>query len=114
MDLSFEYKDRLLCVRIKGDIDHHSSEEIKYKIDKEIFMQNPKLILFDMEEVGFMDSSGIGVLIGRYKNIVNNGGKAGMINVKPQIMRLCVICGLQKIIQIYPNKKQAIASIKEC
>lgn len=60
-----------------------------------------------------MDSSGIGVLIGRYKLIADSGGKAGMINVKPQIMRLCEICGLPKIIKIYTGKKQAIASIKE-
>lgn len=114
MNMSIEYTDRLLNVKINGDIDHHSSEGIRSRIDKEILLRNPKWILFDMEQVGFMDSSGIGVLIGRYKLISNNGGKAGMINVKPEIMRLCKICGLQKIIQIYPNKKQAIASIKEC
>lgn len=114
MNIGFEYVDRLLIVRIDGDIDHHSCEEIRSKIDKEITIKNPKSILFDMEQVGFMDSSGIGVLIGRYKLISNNGGKAGMTNVKPQIMRLCEICGLQKIIQIYPSKKKAIASIKEC
>lgn len=114
MNVSFEYGDRLLIIRIDGDIDHHSCEEIRSKIDKEIMLKNPKAILFDMENVGFMDSSGIGVLIGRYKLIKNNGGKAGMINVKPQVMRLCEICGLQKIIQIYPNKKRAIEGIKEC
>ena len=113
MDMRFDYSDRLLIVKINGDIDHHSCEEIRSKIDKEIASRNPKSILFDMDQVGFMDSSGIGVLIGRYKLIANGGGKAGMINVKPQVKRLCEICGLQKIIQIYPNKKQAIASIKE-
>lgn len=114
MNIGFEHVDRLLVVKIDGDIDHHSCEEIRSRIDKEVTIKNPRSILFNMEHVGFMDSSGIGVLIGRYKLIANNGGKAGMINVKPQIMRLCEICGLQKIIQIYPNKKQAIASIKEC
>jgi len=113
MSIDFSYADRLLVVRINGDIDHHSCEEIRSKIDKEIASKNPRSILFDMEQVGFMDSSGIGVLIGRYKLIANGGGKAGMINVKPQIMRLCEICGLQKIIKIYSGKKQAIASIKE-
>lgn len=114
MALEFECMGRLMIVKINGDIDHHSCEEIRSKMDREITIKNPKSILFDMEQVGFMDSSGIGVLIGRYKLIANNSGKAGMINVKPQIMRLCEICGLQKIIQVYPNKKQAIASIKEC
>jgi stage II sporulation protein AA (anti-sigma F factor antagonist) len=114
MNIGFEYVDRLLIVKINGDIDHHTCEEIRSKIDNEISLKNPKSILFDMEDVGFMDSSGIGVLIGRYKLISINGGKAGMSNVKPPIKRLCEICGLQKIIQIYPNKKQAIAGLKEC
>lgn len=114
MNIGFEYMDRLLIIKINEDIDHHSCENIRTKIDKEIILKNPKSILWDMENVGFMDSSGIGVLIGRYKLIANNGGKSGMINIKPQIMRVCEICGLQKIIPIYPNKKQAIASIKEC
>ena len=114
MTVEFEYMGNLLIVKINGDIDHHSCEEIRSKIDKEITVKNPKSILFDMEQVGFMDSSGIGVLIGRYKLMANNGGKAAMTNLKPQVKRLCEICGLQKIIQVYPNKKQAIASIKEC
>ena len=113
MRVDFDYMDRLLIVRINGDIDHHSCEEIRAKIDAVITSKDPKAILFDMEQVGFMDSSGIGVLIGRYKLIADSGGKAGMINVKPQIMRLCEICGLQKIIKVYSSKKQAIASIKE-
>lgn len=114
MILEFEHIDRLLIVKIDGDIDHHSCEEIRSKIDKEIALHNPKAILFDMENVGFMDSSGIGVLIGRYKLIANNGGKAAMTNLRPQVKRLSEICGLQKIIKVYPNKKQAIAGIKEC
>lgn len=114
MTLSFEYVDRLLIVKIDGDIDHHTCEEIRSGIDKEISLKNPKSIIFDMDRVGFMDSSGIGVLIGRYKLINDNGGKTGMINIKPPVKRLCEICGIQKIIQVYPNKKQAIEGLKEC
>lgn len=114
MNIGFEYVDRVLVVKIDGDIDHHSCEDIRSGIDKEITIRNPRSILFDMEKVGFMDSSGIGVLIGRYKLISVNGGKAGMINVKPPVSRVCEICGLQKIIQVYPNKKKAIEGLKEC
>ncbi|MGE5630998.1 MAG: anti-sigma F factor antagonist [Caulobacteraceae bacterium] len=114
MNIDFEYSDRLLIAKIKGDIDHHSCEDIRAKIDREILLKNPKNIIFDMESVGFMDSSGIGVLIGRYKLLKENGGKAAMINVKPQVKRICEICGLQKIMPVYSNKKQAIEKIKEC
>lgn len=114
MNIGFEQLERLLIVKIGGDIDHHSCEEIRARIDKEITVKNSKYIIFDMENVGFMDSSGIGVLIGRYRQLLNNSGKAAMINVNPQVKRLTEICGLQKIIPIYSNKKQAIEKIKEC
>lgn len=114
MNIGLEYMDRLVIAKIGGDIDHHSCEEIRTRLDSEITSKNLKYIIFDMEKVGFMDSSGIGVLIGRYKILLNNGGKAAMVNVKPQVKRLCEICGLQKIIPIFSNKKSAIEKIKEC
>ncbi len=111
MDVRFDVTNNNLIIRIDGDIDHHTCEEIRNKVDQEISRRNPKNIIFDMKNVNFMDSSGIGVIIGRYKLIMNSGGITAMINVKPQIKRVYEICGLKKIIPIYENEKQAIESI---
>jgi len=111
MDVRFDLTNNNLIIRIDGDIDHHTCEEIRNKVDQEINRRNPKNIIFDMKNVNFMDSSGIGVIIGRYKLIMNSGGITAMINVKPQIKRVYEICGLKKIIPIYENEKQAIESI---
>lgn len=111
MNVAFENVNKNLVIKIKCDIDHHTCEEIRQRIDNEIMSRNPKNIIFDMENVGFMDSSGIGVIIGRYKLVAGNGGKAAMINVKPQVKRVYDICGLHKIISIYPDKKQALQNI---
>ncbi len=111
MDVRFDVTNNNLIIRIDGDIDHHTCEEIRNKIDQEISRRNHKNIIFDMKNVNFMDSSGIGVIIGRYKLIMNSGGITAMINVKPQIKRVYEICGLKKIIPIYENEKQAIESI---
>lgn len=114
MNVAFEHVNRTLIAKIEGDIDHHSCDMIRNQIDNEIMNRNPKNMIFDMDQVGFMDSSGIGVLLGRYKKIFGQGGKTAMIKVKPQIKRICEICGLQKIIPIYRDKRQAIENIKEC
>jgi stage II sporulation protein AA (anti-sigma F factor antagonist) len=111
MNVEFNSVNNKLIIRIDGDIDHHTCAEIRSQIDNEINKKNPKNIIFDMKNVNFMDSSGIGVVIGRYKLIMGNGGIAAMINVKPQIKRVYDICGLKKIIPIYENENQAIQNI---
>lgn len=111
MSIGFDLINNKLIIKIDGDIDHHTCEEIRNKIDQEINKRNPKSIIFDMKNVNFMDSSGIGVIIGRYKLMMSGGGITAMINVKPQIQRVYDICGLKKIIPIYENEKQAIESI---
>lgn len=111
MNIGFDFTNNKLIIRIDGDIDHHTCEEIRNKVDQEINRRNPRSIIFDMKNVNFMDSSGIGVIIGRYKLIMTNGGIAAMINLKPQVKRVYDICGLKKIIPIYENEKAAVESI---
>lgn len=111
MQIDFEAINSKLVIKVNGDIDHHTCEEIRNKVDQEIMKRNPKHIIFDMEKVGFMDSSGIGVIIGRYKIIAGNSGKTIIANVKPQIKRVYDICGLNKIIPIYASINQALEAL---
>ena len=62
-------RDKLLLLKIEEEIDHHSSEKIRKRADYEIQIHIPKKVIFDFNKVTFMDSSGIGMLIGRYKLI---------------------------------------------
>lgn len=111
MNVGFDLINNKLVIRIDGDIDHHTCDEIRSKVDNEIRRLNPKSIIFDMKNVNFMDSSGIGVIIGRYKQVMANSGMAAMINVKPQIKRVYDICGLKKIIPIFETENQAVKNI---
>lgn len=69
IQMTSEYKkqDKLLILKITEEIDHHTSEKIRKKADYEIQIHIPKKVIFDFENVTFMDSSGIGMIIGRYK-----------------------------------------------
>lgn len=111
MQIVFGKVKNSLIIKLFGELDHHSSEYIKEKIDMEIMKNNPKNIIFDMESLAFMDSSGIGVIIGRYKLITANGGKAAIVNLKPQIKRIYEICGLKKIIPSFSTIKIAIEKL---
>lgn len=67
MCVDFNKMDKLLTFKITEEIDHHSSEKIRKRADYEIQIHIPKKVIFDFENVNFMDSSGIGMIIGRYK-----------------------------------------------
>ena len=69
-------------------------------MDNEIKRYMPKKIIFDFNQVTFMDSAGIGMLIGRYKTMKMLGGETKLINVKPSIKKIFEMCGLLKIIPI--------------
>jgi len=92
--------DKLLIFEITEEIDHHTTEKIRRKMDNEIQRYMPKKIIFDFNKVTFMDSAGIGMLIGRYKEVRRLGGVAELINVKPSIKKIFEMCGLLKIIPI--------------
>lgn len=111
MEIRCDKRNRTLIVKIIGDIDHHTTEEIRNKIDKEFKRINGKDILFDFTDVSFMDSSGIGLIIGRYKYIEINGGKIAVFNMKSEINRIFEISGLFKIIKCYNNLGEALSGI---
>lgn len=67
MHVEYIKEDKQLTLKIEEEIDHHSSEKIRKRADYEIQIHIPKRVVFDFSNVSFMDSSGIGMLIGRYK-----------------------------------------------
>lgn len=107
MKTSFNEQDKLLTFEITEEIDHHTTEIIRRKMDHEIQRHMPRKILFDFNQVTFMDSAGIGMLIGRYKMIKMLGGSAGLIHVKPSIQKIFEMCGLLKLIPIQEEENIA-------
>ena len=67
MTSKFYEKDKLLVFKISDEIDDHNVQKIRGKVDYEIERYMPKRIVFDFDSVSFMDSAGIGLMIGRYK-----------------------------------------------
>ena len=100
MESKFYEEDKLLIFKITDEIDDCSVQKIRRKADYEMERYMPKKIVFDFNQVTFMDSAGIGMLIGRYKAIRRIGGLAELMNVKPSIKKIFEMCGLLKIIPI--------------
>lgn len=100
-------KDKLLIIELTEEVDHHTAAKIRREADYEIEKHMPKKTIFDFNGVSFMDSSGIGMLIGRYKNLMLYNSKAGLVNVNPNIKRIFEMSGIFKIMPLYENVEQA-------
>ena len=100
MKVIYNQKDKLLKIEITEEIDHHSSEKIRARADFEIQKYIPKKLVMDFENVNFMDSAGIGMILGRYKMITMFGGTMGMINVHPSVRKVFEMSGVTKLIPI--------------
>lgn len=111
MTISCDCNNRNLIIKITGEVDHHTSEMVKDKIDKEFSRNHVKNIIFDFSSIDFMDSSGIGVIIGRYKNVTNVGGKVAIVGANPSLDRIFNISGLYKIIKSYSSLEKALDNL---
>lgn len=114
MKTEYIKEGKILYLKITEEIDHHSCEKIKKRADYEIQIHIPKKVIFDFENVNFMDSSGIGMVIGRYKLASMFGGKTSLINVKPAIKKVFEMSGILKLIPIDENKKIGGKELEKC
>lgn len=92
--------DDYLCIRMPGEVDHHGAASIRECADRLILDDKVKNIVFDFEDTTFMDSSGLGIIIGRYRKISCFGGKVYAVNVSERISRLLKASGMSSIIEI--------------
>jgi stage II sporulation protein AA (anti-sigma F factor antagonist) len=107
LTMKTEIQGTVLSVALAGELDHHSATDIRDKLDSTYERSGCRHIVFDFTEVSFMDSSGIGMLMGRYKNAEKRGGKVAVATMNSQLSRLFALSGLQKIIGQYPSVKAA-------
>ncbi len=100
-----------LIVTVKGELDHHIAAKFRTKIDNELGGEI-KNIIFDFAELDFMDSSGIGMIMGRFKTVQKLGGTVIVASAKPQVERILKISGLMNIVDTTASVGQAIKRIK--
>lgn len=108
MYVEFENIKDNLIITLTGELDHHSAEEVRIKIDDKIEMASTRKIIIDFANVNFMDSSGIGVIIGRYKKITMKKGTICIANARGSVERIFQLSGLFKIIKSYKTLEEAL------
>ena len=89
-----------MVIRVGEDLDHHVTKELKENIDTMVDKGIVRNIAFDFSTTGFMDSAGIGLIMGRYKKISPLGGEISIVGTNPAIERIIRISGIHKIIRM--------------
>ena len=106
------YNDgRRITVSISGDIDHHSARELRISIDEVIENSRPELLIMDMENVGFMDSSGVGLIIGRAKAVKAVGGELAVKNARKEIADMIALSGMSYVIATPRSEKRNLQTL---
>lgn len=95
-----EFTGTILKIKLRGEIDHHSAAAVRTAIDDMIRTRRPQELVIDMSAVDFMDSSGLGLIMGRYNTIKEIGGGVTITDPNPATEKIMRLAGLERIIKI--------------
>jgi len=100
MEYTYEQNDGSLTVSMPGELDHHHAGTLIKDMDRLLQEHRARILIFDFKNTVFMDSSGIGVILGRYKNMYYTSGKVIAIHLNDQIDKIFRLSGLHKIVEV--------------
>lgn len=91
------YENGVVTAALYGEIDHHIAPKIRSEIDARCESARPSRLVLDFSKVGFMDSSGIGLVMGRYRMISLLGGRLEVVNIPQNLKKIFVLSGLERL-----------------
>ena len=98
--LKITYREQTVIASLGGEIDHHSAVAVRGKIDEALFLYRPKILIIDIGRVDFMDSSGLGLIMGRLAKTKEIGTSLIVQNPSKRVMRMLKMAGLDRMIPI--------------
>ena len=90
----------IMTAKLDGEIDHHTAKQVREQIDAAIDADAPAVLILDFRDITFMDSSGIGLIMGRYRAMKLVGGEVRIINPSPNIKRVLKLAGMDRLVRI--------------
>ena len=99
-EISHTYEENKLCLRLSGEVDHHSAGELRREADRLICLYRPKEVLLDLSQIDFMDSSGLGLILGRLARSESIGASFAVLDPAPRVERILTMAGSEKIIAV--------------
>ena len=106
MAVQIEIREDSVLACLSGEIDHHSAAEIRENLDNMIAETRPKSLVLELSDIDFMDSSGLGLVLGRYRRLQEIGAKMFIKNPSVRIEKILAMAGVDKLIRIIRTSEQ--------
>ena len=100
MAVQISVNGEVVTARLEGELDHHSAKDIREAIDNAIELNMPTLLILDFSDLSFMDSSGIGLVMGRYRNLIKSGAELHITGAPAHIYKMLKLAGVEKLAKL--------------
>ncbi len=100
----YEMREGTLIVHIGGEIDHHSAVAVRTEIDERIIAERPEKVFLELSAVDFMDSSGLGLIMGRFALMKKCGGTLAVLDPSPAVLKMIHLAGMERMVSILKTK----------
>lgn len=111
IDVHFDKDCDKLIARISGELDLVIADKFRTAVDQALDRGNCSKLILDLSRVTFIDSSGLGVILGRYKRLTPQGGVMAIVAPQPQVEKILEFSGIKRIIKLYASEKEALDEI---
>ncbi len=108
MDIEMKLVRNTLIVKLKGELDMLVADQLRQEMDGKLEANSIDRLIINLERVTFIDSSGLGVIIGRYKKISSRNGKMFIVGASPSVEKILVFSGINKLVPIYSSEQDII------
>ena len=100
MSVNINVTGEVVTAFLSGELDHHTAKEMREAIDNAVELNMPSMLVLDFKDISFMDSSGIGLVMGRYRNLVKTGAELHITNAPPHIHKMMKLAGIEKLAKV--------------
>ncbi len=104
MSVRIDATGEVVTAYLEGELDHHTAKEMRDTIDYAVEFNMPTLLIIDFSGVTFMDSSGIGLVMGRYRNLQKTGAELHISGATPQIYKMLQLAGIERLAKLERSK----------
>jgi len=105
--IAYETKGETMVIHIGGEIDHHSAVSVRTEIDEEIAIKRPQKVLLELSSVDFMDSSGLGLIMGRFALVSRYGGSLAVLDPSAAVLKIMKLAGMERMISVLRTKTKS-------
>lgn len=102
----YETRGDTLVIRLYGEIDHHSAVDVRAQIDEKLLAERPASVCLDLSAIDFMDSSGLGLMMGRLSLVRRYGGTFSVLDPSPAAQKMICLAGMERLLAIRYTKQE--------